>query len=402
MVILQRTYKFRAYPSREQKLLLDRQMSLSKQLYNLLLEKSQTYYKDHGKTFTKYDMNKWMTQLKKKNPEFKELYSQAAQNVADRASKAYQNFFRRCRERKKNKVVKVGFPRFKTFVSSLTYPQAYNGSVNVERKRVSLSKIGRINFVNHRDIQGEVKTAAIKKTKSQEWYITFSTEKEDTPIFNNGKAQIGIDLGLKDYCTLSDGTKISNPRILKQSENKLKKSQREVSGRGKGGQNRKKSILKLERIHEHIARQREDYLHKLSHNMVNSYSLIAYEELNIAGMTKNHRLAKNINDVSWSQFIQFLCYKAESAGCRVIGVNPRNTSKTCSKCGNIQDIDLSQRTYHCGGCGLKMDRDVNAAVNILNKATVGRTGSHAFGDSVRPQKQEASVVELGTRFGDAR
>ena len=401
MVKMQKAYRFRAYPSHEQKSLLDRQMYLSKRLYNLLLEKSQSHYKDYGKTFTKYDMNKWMTSLKKKNPEFRELYSQASQNVADRVAKAYQNFFRRVRERKKNKSVKVGFPRFKKFVSSITYPQAYNGCLHLERKRAEFLKIGRINFVNHREIEGNIKTASIKKTKSGEWYVTISTEFEDTPTFNNGKPKVGIDLGIKEYATLSDGKKIPNPKILKKMEMRFKDAQRELSQRKKGGKNRRKSIQKIARISEHIARQREDYLHKLSDNLVNSYSFIAYEELNIVGMVRNHSLAKSITDVSWAQFIQFLCYKAESAGCRVVGVNPKNTSKMCNECGNIQETPLSERTYLCGKCSMSMDRDLNAAKNILNRATEGQSGSYASGDHVRPRIQEATVVESGTTFGGA-
>ncbi len=397
MFILKKTYKYRAYPSQSQKSTLNRQMYLSKQLYNLLLEQSQKYFKETGKTFTKYDMNKWITKLKKKNPEFNELYSQVCQNVADRVSGAYKNFFRRIKERKQGKKVKGGFPRFKSYISSLTYPQS---GFKLEKKMVSVSKIGRINFVNHRDMEGKIKTMAIKQTKSQEWYITFSTEKEDTSLFSNNKPQVGMDLGLKEYATLSDGTRIPNPRISNKSIDKLKTIQRRLSNKKKGGKNRRKAKIKLARISEHIARQRDDFLHKTSYRLVNSYSSIAYEELKIANMAKNHNLARQITDASWGNFTQYLCYKAESAGCRVVGVNPRNTTRTCSKCGNIQDIGLSERTYLCQNCGLKIDRDLNASINILT--TAGHAGSNASGDVVRPQLQEAAVGESGTILGGSR
>ncbi len=397
MVILKKTYRYRAYPSQPQKSALNRQMYLSKQLYNLLLEQSQKHFKETGKTFTKYDMNKWITKFKKKNPEFDELYSQVCQNIADRVSKAYQNFFRRIEERKQGKKIKVGFPRFKSYVSSLTYPQS---GFKPEKKKVSISKIGRINFVNHRDIEGEIKTMSIKQTKSQEWYITFLVEKEDTPLFSNNKPQVGIDLGLKEYATMSDGTRIPNPRISNKSIDKLKMIQRRLSNKKRGGRNRRRAKIKLARISEHIARQRDDFLHKTSHRLVNSYSFIAYEELKIANMMKNHHLARQITDVSWGNFTQYLCYKAESAGCRVVGVDPRNTTKTCSECGNIQDIELSERTFLCQKCGMSKDRDLNASINILT--TAGLAGSNASGDAVRPQLQEATVVESGTILGGSR
>jgi len=371
-------------------------MYLSKQLYNLLLEQSQKHFKETGKIFTKYDMNKWITKLKKKNPEFNELYTQVCQNVADRVSKGYKSFFRRIKERKQGKRIKVGFPRFKSYVSSLTYPQL---GFNIEKKRISISKIGRINFVNHRDIEGKIKTLSIKQTKSQEWYITLSVEKEDTTLYINDKPAIGMDLGLNEYATLSDGTKIPNPKISNKSIDKLKMIQRRLSKKKGGGKNRKTARIKLARISEHIARQRADILHKTSHCLVNSYSFIAYEELQIANMVKNHHLARQIMDASWSKFIQYLCYKAESAGCRVVGVNPKNTSKTCSGCGSIRDIELSERTFHCQKCGMSKDRDLNASINILT--TAGHAGSNASGDVVRPQLQKAVVVESGTIFGGA-
>ena len=397
MFILKKTYRYRAYPSQSQKSTLNRQMYLSKQLYNLLLEQSQKYFKKTGKTFTKYDMNKWITKLKKKNPEFNELYSQVCQNVADRVSKAYKNFFRRIKERKQGRKVKGGFPRFKSYISSLTYPQS---GFKLEKKKVSVSKIGMVNFVNHREIEGKIKTLAIKQTKSQEWYVTFSAEKDDAPLFSNNKPQVGMDLGLKEYATLSDGTRIPNPRISNKSIGKLKTIQRRLSNKKKGGNNRRRAKIKLARISEHIARQRDDFLHKTSYRLVNSYSFIAYEELIIANMAKNHNLARQITDASWGNFTQYLCYKAESAGCRVVGVNPRNTTRTCSRCGNIQDIELGERTYLCQNCGLNIDRDLNASINILT--TAGHAGSNASGDVVRPRLQEAAVGESGTILGGSR
>ena len=404
-------YKYRAYPSKEQKETLNRQMFLSKELYNLLLEKSKTYYMETGKTLTEYRMNIWLTQIKKERPEFSELHSQVLQNVSKRVSDAYKHFFRRCKEKKQGKKVKVGFPRYKNFVSSLTYPQT-NG-FKIEKKKVELSKVGRINFVNHREIEGEVKTCTIKKTKSQEWYITIAVEKEDKPFVSNDKSKVGMDLGIDQYVVLSDSSILQNKHISKKDRIKLKKLQKIISRKKKGSHNRRKAVLNFSRKYEHILRKKEDWLHKLSYNLVNSYSFIAYEELKIANMMKNHNLARSIGEESWGNFINYLQYKAESAGCVVVGVNPKDTSKTCSKCGNIQNMPLSKRTFNCKKCGMSKNRDLNASINILNralnstssnfdsktvKATSGQGGSYASGDfTSTPQQEDASrIIEGGT------
>ncbi len=400
-VILKSAYKFRAYPSKEQKAILNCQMLLSKQLYNLLLEKSQQHFKDTGKTFTKYDMIKWTTKLKKEHPEYNEVYSQVLQNVPDRVSKAYKNFFRRVKEKRSGKKQKVGFPRFKSFVSSLTYPQS---GFKIEKKRIELSKIGRINFVNHRDVEGDIKTLSIKQTKSGEWYVTIAVEREDIIPFTNGKEVIGIDLGIKNYATLSDGVFLQNRDISRNERNRLRKLQRSLSRSKKRSRNRQKSLQKFAKYSEHIQRIREDLLHKMSYGLVNNYSFIAYEELKIANMVRNHNLAKSISESSWGNFIRLLQYKAESAGCVVVGVNSNNTSKTCSECGNVQEIPLKERTYNCEKCGMSKDRDLNASINILKRATSGQGGSHASGDPASTsQKEKASrIVESGTILGVSR
>ena len=393
MAVMKTAYRFRSYPSKEQKARLDRQMFLAKELYNLLLEKSRAYHKETGKTLTEYRMNVWLTQIKKERPEFAELHSQVLQNVSKRVSDAYRHFFRRCKEKKQGKKVKVGFPRFKKFVSSLTYPQL---GFKAEKRRVSLSKIGRINFVNHREIEGRVKTCTIKKTKSQEWYITFAVEKEDKPFVSNGKPQAGIDLGLNQYAAISDNRIKQNVKVTKHQRKHLKILHQGVSRKKKGSHNRKKAVVRLARYSEYTANIRQDFLHKLSHELVNSYSLIAYEDLEIANMVKNHKLARSIEESSWGNFTQLLQYKAESAGCVAVAVKPQYTSMTCSRCGNVQKISLSQRTFFCEKCGMKEDRDINASINILKRATEGHSGSQACGDDVRPSAREAVAEEAGT------
>ena len=245
--------------------------------------------------------------------------------------------------------------------------------------------------MNHREIEG-----TIKKTKSQEWYIALAVEKEDNPFISNNRDKVGMDLGINKYAVLSDGSIVQNKHISKADRTKLKRLQRIISRRKKGSHKRRKAVLNYARKYEHTARIREDWLHKLSYNLVNSYSFIAYEELKVANMMKNHHLARSIGEESWGNFINYLQYKAESAGCVVVGVNPKDTSKTCSECGNIQDMLLFERTFHCQKCGMSKDRDLNASINILKRATSGQGGSHASGDIVSPSAMKADFVERGT------
>ena len=210
-----------------------------------------------------------------------------------------------------------------------------------------------------------------------------------------------MDLGIKNYATLSDGSVFQNKHISKAESNRLKRLQKRISRREKGSLKRKKAIRRFSKYSEHISRIREDYLHKLSYSLVHSYSFIAYEELKIANMVRNHHLAKSISESSWGNFIQMLQYKAESAGCVAVGVNPQNTSKMCSGCGNIQEMPLSERTFNCGKCGLSIDRDLNASKSILKRATEGHSGSHASGENVRPHR-EAVLAERGTILGASR
>ena len=208
-------------------------------------------------------MNTWLTQIKKERPEFAELHSQVLQNVSKRVSDAYKHFFRRGKEKKQGKNVKAGFPRYKKFVSSLTYPQT-NG-FKMEKKKAELSTIGRINFVNHREIEGKVKTLTIKKTKSQEWYITIAVEREDKPFASNNKPKVGMDLGVMQYAALSDNTIHQNTRITKRQRKHSRLLQQNVSRKRKGSHNRKKAVIRFARYSEHIAMIRQDCLHKLSY-----------------------------------------------------------------------------------------------------------------------------------------
>lgn len=228
-----------------------------------------------------------------------------------------------------------------------------------------LSKIGDVRIRLHRQPQGTIKTCTIM-VKNGKYYACFSCEVESKHLPASEK-QIGIDLGVSQLAVTSDGERIESPKFLRKSEEKLKRKQRAVSKKKRGSNRRRKAVRNLARLHEKVANQRKDYAHKESRKLINKYGLIAFEDLNIQGMVKNHHLAKSIADSGWNQLIQFVTYKAESAGRQVVQVNPSGTSQRCSNCGEIVKKSLAVRVHQCP-CGYVADRDENAAINILKLA----------------------------------
>jgi len=400
-----RSYKYRIYPTKRQIDRLNNQLNLCQELYNTLLKKcKESYKKDKKSLINRPELNKLIKEIKHNNPKFKSVYAQVLQNVMNRLIKTYSNFFRRVKEKKRGKKIKVGFPRFKKFYKSITYPQN-NGSFKFKNKRrLHVSKIGSIPIVLHREIEGNMKTLTIKRNPSRQYFATFTcevdTQKQEHKYPNK---KVGIDVGVENFVTLSDGTKIKNLRFLIKSEKKLKRYQRRLSRKNKRSKNRIRARLKVAKIHNKILNQRMDFLHKTSKKIVDNYGFIVVEKLQINNMVKNHYLAKSITDASFNNFKQMLCYKAESAGAEFVEVDPRGTSQICSRCGKEVKKSLVVRIHKCPYCGLKIDRDLNSAVNILNKATAGQAGSHAYGDlaSTLSIKDKASQVEeAGTIRGE--
>ena len=292
-----------------------------------------------------------------------DIYQQVAQDVLSRLDKAYQNFFRRVKNGDK-----PGYPRFQGCqrYDSFTFPQyPQSGFKILEDGKLKLSKIGVIRMFIHRPIEGKIKTCTVKR-ESDQWYASFSVELLDVKP-KEIKSIVGIDVGIKTLAVLSDGVEIENPKIGRKYDSKLEKAHRNLSHKKKGSNNRNKQKIILAGIYRKVRNIRKDYLHKVSRKIVDDYDLIVFEDLQIKNMVKNHCLAKSIHDVSWGMLINFVTYKAEEAGKLVKLVDPRNTSKMCSVCGSIQDMPLSERTYNCSNCGMIMDRDLNAAINIKNR-----------------------------------
>jgi len=382
-MVVQLMYKYRLYPSGKQKVRLINSLKICKEIYNSLLDNSIKTYKESGKTLRKFDFNKV---IKGKYP----IHSQVAQNVSDRVHKAFSNFFRRVKDKS---CKKKGFPRFKSKVNSLTFPQS--GFKLISDKKIKISKIGNIPIILHRIPKGKIKTLTIKQNKIGQWFAIFSCEMPDDIIVHNSKEKIGIDVGIENLAVLSNGETIANPRWLSKSERKLRLLQRRLSRKVKGSKNRTKARFRLAKQHIKVANQRGDFLHKISSSLAKSYSFISVENLSVKDMVKNHCLAKHITDASWSSFVQMLSYKAVKCGGQFVKINPRNTSKTCSGCGTIVDMPLKKRHFLCPKCGLSLHRDLNASHNILKVGTDCAKLINACGDTVRPTSL-ARVIETGT------
>jgi putative transposase len=293
--------------------------------------------------------------------------------------KAYANFFRRLKEKRAGKKIKVGYPRFKKGYKSFTYPQNEHG-FSLNENKLHLSKIGNVNIRIGRTQnrpKGQIKTLTVKKEPSGKWFAIFTSIENVKKKHKINNKKIGIDVGLEYFAMLSDGREINNPRFLIESEKKLGILNRKLSRKKIHRKNREKARQKIAILYEHIRNQRHDFQHQLSHRIVSGYGMIAIEKLDIKNMVKHPYLAKHINDASWETFARILCYKAENAGARVLEVDPRGTSQICSVCGNKVPKTLAQRWHRCPYCGASMHRDLNSARNIL---TVGTTGKYACGD----------------------
>jgi putative transposase len=322
---------------------------------------------------SKYQQQDLLPMLKEEKPSLSLVHSQVLQNVNDRLDKAFQGFFRRCKSGEN-----PGFPRFRGShrYNSFCYPQS---GFSIVGTQVKLSKIGSVRVKMHRPIEGEVKTCTISKTSTGKWYVSFSCEIETKPLPPNEKS-VGIDVGIEHFAVLSSGQEISNPRFFQKGQKDLAKAQRKLSQAEKGSKERIKRRKASAKIHERIRNQRMDFCHKESRKIVDQYQFICVEDLDIKKMVEGSHLAKDITDVSWNQFRQFLTYKAEEAGRKLGLVNPAYTTQTCSQCKHREVKKLSERMHSCCVCGYTATRDFNAAQNIL---ALGLDGLGAIPRSLR-------------------
>ena len=379
LLVMIRTYKFRLYPSRKQQELLVQHSDLARWLWNELLAETKKHYQ-----LFSYFLSKQALQLMCKRYG---LYSQTAQAVAH---KVFNSVL--CYLKFKKQGVKCGFPRFKSKhkgTQSIHYPQS--GFEFINENKLRITPFGNLTIKKHRRIEGEMKTLTVKRTPTGKWFVTIVSELPDPlPVPLIQKA-VGVDLGLEKLATLSTGIIIPNPRHLKTLEQRLKIQQCKLSKKVKRSKNYVKQSKRVAVVHERVSNARHDYLHKATNYLVKNYSYIALEDLRVKNMQQNHHLANSISDASWSTFTSYLEYKAESASTTIKFVNPRNTSQKCNGCSAIIRKSLSQRVHKCS-CGIECDRDLNSAINILNKATAGHAGSNALrNDSAEPSMMREAL-----------
>lgn len=389
-----RAYRYRLYPNEEQEVLIAKHFGSCRFIYNYALAKKVKAYQVDGTNLSRFDIQADLPNMKKSDEYcwLKEVNSLSLQASIANLDSAFVKFFR---EHK-------GFPNFKSKKDnrqSFSIPQ--NTRVKFDERRVYIPKFREgIKARFHRKFEGLVKTSVITRTPTNKYYISILVEvnEEDAkakPI-SESKA-VGIDLGIKMFAVLSDGTEIQNHKYLKCSIKKVKRLQRSLSKKAKGSKNRERARLKLARAHERVSNQRNDFLHKVTHDLVSQYDTICLEDLNVKGMVKNHHLAQSISDVSWSMFNTLLEYKAQEQGVNILRIGRFEPSSKSCPCGYInKGLTLAMREWTCPECGATHDRDLLAANNIKRFAfrninTVGATEIHACGDmsGVTHSAQEA-------------
>ena len=381
-----KAYKFRIYPTNEQQIALAKAFGCCRWFWNYSLNLCQETYLTTGKGLSRGAIQGLLPSLKKEYSWLTDAYSQCLQYVALNLSTAYKNFFEKL----------TGFPRFKSKhgKQSISYPS----NVKLDGDHLKLpGKVGLIYCKQDRKFDGQIKTVTVSLNPDGKYYASVLVDdgRELAQLSTEGKA-IGIDLGLTHFCITSNGSKFDNPRHTTKYARNLKKKQQSLARKQKSSKTRYKAKSKVSKVHSKIRRVREDFLHKLSRNIVNENQVIAVENLNVKGMVRNHNLAKVISDCGWGQFCTMLKYKSEWSGKTYIEVDRFfASSKTCSVCLNrVDSLSLDIRDWTCSQCNTHHDRDVNAAINIRNEALrildLG-TRSTANGGNVR-QPGKTSVL----------
>jgi putative transposase len=380
------SYQYRLKPTKEQAEKIDKTLDMLRHQYNYQLAQRFHWYEQNRSPIdrcsilvcylpelkdkpNRFSQQASLIQLKEDRPWYKEIHSQVLQEVPKKVELAFDRWLKGDNNGKKS-----GRPRFKSAgqYKTFTFPQFKQH--HFTNNKITLSKIGDIKVIVHRQIPDgfEIKTVSVTK-KAAGYYVTLSLDDKTVtkikPDFNANNI-VGIDVGLIDFIVTSDDERIAAPKFLRKAERKLKSAQRRVSRRKKGSNRRKKAIKKLGIQHKKVADTPKDFHFKTANDLLKKYDVVAVEKLNIKGLART-RLAKSVNDAGWGQFITILSNKAENAGLKVIAVNPNGTSQECSNCGHKVKKPLSQRMHNCPVCHTSLCRDLNAAINIKNRGTHG-------------------------------
>ncbi|MBU4266293.1 MAG: transposase [Candidatus Altiarchaeota archaeon] len=352
-------YRFRLYPSKAQEIEMLGVLDECRKLYNHFLGE----WKKVDKVPRKYDLQAQIPSLVEKYPHLENVHSKTRQYVL---WQLYSNL--RGLRGAKEKGRKVGRLRFKKYGRNKCFVYNQTGFAIIDNK-LRLSKIGSIPIKLHREIEGEIKQVYVKRTDSGKWFAVFSVETEQEKLGTTGR-KVGIDLNIQNYLTDSNGQVVKHPHTLLKLEHKLKREHRKLSKKKPGSKNKLKQRYRVARVHERVSDRRRDFLHKLSRYYIEGYDFIAVENLSVQKMMQSAYNSKNTADSSWSSFIHMLSYKAEGAGRTFVKVDPKNTTQMCSRCGQHVYKHIWVRRHNCPTCGLDLDRDHNAAINILNKALI--------------------------------
>lgn len=330
------------------------------ELYNAALQERRDAWRISHKSINFCSQSAQLPDVKIERPELLGVYGQVLQNALTRVDKTFKDFYRRVRAGQK-----AGYPRFRSVrhYKSFTYPQYPRHGFSYSGTKLRLSKIGDVRTKLHRPIEGEIKTLTITRSATGKWFACFSVVIDPGPL-TPSQATVGIDVGLTHFATLSTGEHISNPRFFRVEQAAEARAQRKLSAALKGTPERTKRRKVVAHVHERIRLRRRNFAHQLSRQLVNRFGLVVFEDLRIANMIKNHRLAKSIKDAAWNQLFQFTTYKAENAGRLCRQIDARNTSRLTACCGELVEMALSDRVIHCPKCHSATDRDWNASLNI--------------------------------------
>jgi putative transposase len=356
-IVVKKNFKYRLYPSAAQTIALDTQLAEACRLYNAALQERRDAYRMAGKSLNYYDQASQLKDIRAAG-DLSLVNAQCAQDVLRRLDKAFKAFFTRIKRGQT-----PGYPRFRSAsrYDSITFPTYGDGCKLLGNGKLRVQGVGQIILKLHRPIEGNIKIVTVKR-EAGKWYVVFSVECEPKPLPHSTE-KAGLDVGLRAFATLSDGTEIDNPRYYKEAQASLRRAQRKVARRKRGGNNRKKAVRELRRAHAHVRNQRADFSHKVARTLIMMFGLIVVEDLNIKGLAVG-TLAKSVNDAGWSSFIAKLTYKAAEAGRVLLKVDPRGTSQRCV-CGAPNPKTLSQRWHQCQICGLSVPRDHASALEIL-------------------------------------
>jgi putative transposase len=355
-----RTYSYPLRPTKQQAQVLSAWIESCRYLYNVALEQRKDAYRKVRKSVSLYDQFRDLTELRTE-PEWKTISAEVLRSPLTRLDRAFKAFFRRVKNDEN-----PGYPRFKNKRRYDSFSFGTDNPVVVDKDRVKIPSFGYVKFHRYRKLPAyiKIKEVQIKRSKTDQWYVHFVLDLGEAPKKIIPKTSVGIDLGLTHFATLSNGEQIANPRYYRASERALAKRQRKLARKQRKSNSREKARVLVAKAHERIVNQRKDFTRKTAKELIGRYDLIIHEDLNIKGMVQTNNFGKSINDVSWGYFLQCVAYKAEEAGKFVIGVNPIGTSQKCSGCGKIVKKDISERIHNCPFCGLTLDRDHNAALNI--------------------------------------